>query len=236
MFIGIASLLALLFASPTTCMTTKWSHLPLGRRVHAYAFATPCVMSAELSKRARTLVTSVAYGDDVICRLSIGHVLDLRNMIRNFGRMGRGEGGKEDDVANKIIRKVIDYQSRRFGNDKKGQELKAEYESWFLKMRQDIVDSQMDNLKLYPPGRVYWVVKSNKVPYCEVNREENALIKYSGSTKPADENNKKPYIMLEVEDVDKIFREIWFSSHMMMDHLPHVYGSYYLLVSDYCYF
>ncbi|CAG8669494.1 11611_t:CDS:2, partial [Ambispora leptoticha] len=40
---GIASLLALLWASPETRMTTRWSHLPLGRRVHAYAFATPCV-------------------------------------------------------------------------------------------------------------------------------------------------------------------------------------------------
>ncbi|CAG8617954.1 7010_t:CDS:2, partial [Ambispora leptoticha] len=40
---GIASLLALLWASPKTRMTTRWSCLPLGRRVHAYAFATPCV-------------------------------------------------------------------------------------------------------------------------------------------------------------------------------------------------
>lgn len=224
--------MALLFASPSTCMTTKWSRLPLGRRVHAYAFATPCVMSAELSKRAKTLVTSIAHANDLICRLSLGHVLDLRSMVRYFGRTGRENG---EDTANKVIRKIIDYQSRFFGDDEKGQASKAEYESWFLKMRQEIY-SQMNNLKLYPPGQVYWIVKSNKAPYCEVNDDDGEegedSIDESGGTEPADKkrnnNNNKPYIMLEVENVEEIFQEIWFSSHMMMDHLPHVYGLCYL--------
>ncbi|CAG8519656.1 7958_t:CDS:2 [Diversispora eburnea] len=168
---GVASCLALLLASPSTCMTTRWSRLPLGRRVHAYAFATPCVMSAELSKRAKTLVTSVCHADDLICRLSLGHVLDLRNMVRYFGRMGM-EGG--EDIANKIIKKVIDYQSRCFSNDEKGQTSKAEYESWFWKMRQDI-NSQMNNPKLYPPGKVYWIDRENQLGV-ELTVEERNLL------------------------------------------------------------
>ncbi|CAG8814418.1 5790_t:CDS:1, partial [Racocetra fulgida] len=43
-------------------------------------------MSAALSRRLQPLVTSIAYGNDVVCRLSLGHVLDLRNMARFLGR------------------------------------------------------------------------------------------------------------------------------------------------------
>src|SRR6185312_7630399 len=83
--LGVASVLALLWASPTTRMTTRWSKLPLGRRVHCYAFATPCVMSADLSKRSRSLTTSVAYANDFIPHLSLGHVQDLRDMVCYMG-------------------------------------------------------------------------------------------------------------------------------------------------------
>ncbi|CAG8502620.1 15392_t:CDS:2 [Acaulospora colombiana] len=152
---GVASLLALLLASPSTCMTTRWSRLPLGRRVHAYAFATPCVMSAELSRRTRNLITSVAYDSDMICRLSLGHVLDLRNMVRFLGR-NKSKNGEE--TASKIIKKVLDYQSRQFGDDEKGRASKAEYESWFWKARLDVY-SHMQNPKLYPAGRKKIIVR-----------------------------------------------------------------------------
>ncbi|CAG8526985.1 11601_t:CDS:2, partial [Cetraspora pellucida] len=153
---GVASLLALLFASPKTCMTTRWSRLPLGRNVHAYAFATPCVMSAALSRRLQPLVTSVAHGSDVVCRLSLGHVLDLRNMARFLGRNKSKSGEAGEETASKIIKKFIDYQSRTFGDDERGRESKEEFENWFKKVRNDCY-AHMQNPKLYPPGKVYWI-------------------------------------------------------------------------------
>ncbi|CAG8604970.1 8324_t:CDS:2 [Acaulospora morrowiae] len=240
---GVASLLALLLASPSNCMTTRWSRLPLGRRVHAYAFATPCVMSAELSRRTRSLITSVAYGNDVICRLSLGHVLDLRNMVRFLGRNKSKDGEAGEETASKIIKKVLDYQSRKFGDDEKGRASKAEYESWFWKTRLDVC-SHMQNLKLYPAGKVYWIVGSKRTPYCEIdgdvtdeekdNCENNDEEESNKPEKDSSNNNsdscsngssEKEYMMLEIEKVEQIFQEIGFSPHMIIDHLPFRYGS-----------
>ncbi|CAI2165679.1 12863_t:CDS:2 [Funneliformis geosporum] len=246
---GVASLLALLLASPTTRQTTVWSRLPRGRRVHAYAFATPCVMSAELSKRVRPLVTSVAYGNDVVCRLSLGHVRDLRNMVRFLGSNKQKGGEEGQETASKIIRKVLDYQSRAFfANTEEGRKDKEDFENFFWKARQDVY-KHMQSEKLYPPGTVYWIIGNDRKPYCDAsyddeegsNKEKASDVKGNGIEKELGErdvNNDddifeekgnittssgKQYIMLEIDDVSKIFEEIWFSSHMMFDHLPHMY-------------
>ncbi|CAG8567174.1 5038_t:CDS:2 [Ambispora gerdemannii] len=216
---GIASLLALLWASPKTRMTTRWSHLPLGRRVHAYAFATPCVMSAGLSKRAKTLVTSVAYGNDVICRLSIGHVRDLRNMVVYLGSKKTEDDGVQD-LTSTIITKVLDYQSRVFSDDERGQAEKKEFEQFFWKMR-EAVHSRMGAHKLYPAGRLYWIIGKDRIPYClpsDDDDEENGA--HDGHKRLTEHK----YNMVEVTDVEKIFSEIWFTPTMSLDHLPTVYG------------
>ncbi|CAG8617721.1 29014_t:CDS:2 [Gigaspora margarita] len=222
--LGVASILAILLASPKNCMTTRKSRLPLGRKVHTYAFATPCVMSAALSKRVQPLVTSVAYGNDVVCRLSLGHVLDLRNMVRflSSNKSKTGEAGEE--TASKIIKKFIDYQSRSFSDDERGRETREEFENWFWKVRGDCY-SYMQNPKLYPPGKVYWIV-SNRAPYSEDNYDQENLDdeEEDKEREPIlEEKTNKNYFMLDV-DVEKIFQEVTFSPRMMMDHFPHFYG------------
>jgi len=206
---GIASLLALLLASPTTRMTSRWSKLPLGRRVHAYAFATPCCMSAELSKRSKTLVTSVAYGNDVIPRLSIGHVRDLRNMVWFLG--ARTDPDSDRDLASTIISRVLEYRSRMFTNDESARQAKKEFEDYFWQTRQ-VIHTRMQSNKLYPAGRLYWIVGKDRLPYAlakdDLERRESCESKYN---------------MIEVEDVEKMFEEIWFSPHMITDHFPQVY-------------
>ncbi|CAG8620118.1 11286_t:CDS:2 [Dentiscutata erythropus] len=223
---GVASILALLLASPKNCMTTRWSRLPLGRKVHAYAFATPCVMSEALSKRVQPLVTSVAYGNDVVCRLSLGHVLDLRNMVRFLGSNKSKSGEAGEETASKIIKKFIDYQSRTFSNDERGKENREEFENWFWKVRNDCYQ-HMQNPKLYPPGKVYWIVNGNRVPYCEENNDqEDSDDEEEGMDREnsfLEDKTNKQYYMLDV-DVEKIFNEVTFSPRMMMDHLPHIYG------------
>lgn len=76
---GCAALLAMLWGDPDTQLTTNTSGLPPGRRIHAYTFAPPCVASAALGKRVRSLVHSFVLGNDVVARFSLGHVLDLRS-------------------------------------------------------------------------------------------------------------------------------------------------------------
>ncbi|CAB5361489.1 unnamed protein product [Rhizophagus irregularis] len=213
---GVASLLAILLASPKTRQTTVWSGLPRGRRVHAYSFATPCVMSAELSKIVRPLVTSVAYGNDVVCRLSLGHVQDLRDMVRFLGSNKKNQEGQE--TASKVLKKILDYQSRTF-NEKteEGRKEKEEFENYFWKTRQDVY-KYMQNEKLYPPGKVYWIVGSDRKPYCDADDEDE-----EPDGELFEKKSSKQYNMVEIDDVQQVFSEIWFSPHMMIDHFPYMY-------------
>lgn len=49
--------------------------------VQGYAFAPPGILSLDLARSLRPNLTSVVLGDDLICRLSLGSVEDLRNAI-----------------------------------------------------------------------------------------------------------------------------------------------------------
>lgn len=78
---GVAALLGLLWADPHTCLTTRSSGLPVGRRTSVYCFAPPSLMTAELSRLSgdEGLVTSFVYSHDVVSRLSLGSVRDLKS-------------------------------------------------------------------------------------------------------------------------------------------------------------
>ncbi|CAG8492820.1 9718_t:CDS:2 [Paraglomus brasilianum] len=217
-WISVASVLALLWASPTTRMTTRWSKLPLGRRVHCYAFATPCVMSADLSKRSRSLTTSVAYANDFIPHLSLGHVQDLRDMVCYMGSKIDPETNK--DLMSTILSKVIEYKSKQFSgdDDQEKEAAKKELEEYFWNTRSK-VHSIMSCPKLYPAGKLYWIIGKDRMPFClnDDDEEEDGYRK--------DDSDRK-YNMLEIEDVERMFEEMWFSPHMITDHLPMTYGEY----------
>ncbi|KAK0549279.1 hypothetical protein OC861_006546 [Tilletia horrida] len=83
---GLAALLALLWVgvpdnktSIVRGRTSDASGLPAGRKVHAYCFGVPCVMSAPLGRRCVPFISSWAHSWDIVCRFSLGHVLDIRN-------------------------------------------------------------------------------------------------------------------------------------------------------------
>jgi hypothetical protein len=69
-----------MWADPRTCLTHRVSGMPIGRRVSAYCYAPPCLASASLSKLAASsnLIISFVYSHDVVSRLSLGSVRDLR--------------------------------------------------------------------------------------------------------------------------------------------------------------
>nr|CAG8496412.1 10101_t:CDS:2 [Entrophospora candida]CAG8504082.1 14727_t:CDS:2 [Entrophospora candida] len=204
--LGIASILALLFASPKTCKTTKSSGLPVGRRVHAYAFASPCVMSGDLSKLAIPLVTSVAYRTDVITRLSVGHIKDLRDMIKFLCKKNNNIDGDNEEFVSVIIKKILKYQSSRFTSNSS----KEECEDFFWETSQKIYE-HMNNTKLYPGGQVFWIIDNNN------------NVDSGGDNECRREENINVNQLLKVNDVEKAFNEIRFSPNMIIDHLPNVY-------------
>ncbi|KAH0839538.1 hypothetical protein J3R83DRAFT_423 [Lanmaoa asiatica] len=76
---GVATLLALMWADSTTCLTVPSSGLPVDRPVSVYCIAPPCLTDADLSRLASKLIVSFVYSDDIVSRLSLGSVRDIRN-------------------------------------------------------------------------------------------------------------------------------------------------------------
>lgn len=96
---GVAALLGLLWADLDTCETSAVSGLPVGRRMKVWAFACPvrcrpflsfyfssltllvgnqCITSSSLSNLSRPLITSIELSYDLVSRLSLGSIRDLR--------------------------------------------------------------------------------------------------------------------------------------------------------------
>jgi len=59
--------------------TSRASGLPPNRRLHAYCFGVPCVMSGPLARRTAPFISSWTHSYDIVSRFSLGHVLDIRN-------------------------------------------------------------------------------------------------------------------------------------------------------------
>ncbi|CAJ0769008.1 17217_t:CDS:2, partial [Entrophospora sp. SA101] len=164
------------------------------------------------------------------------------------------------ELASKVFRKFLDYKSRTFSeNDEKSMVIKREFEQFFWNVREEI-RSHMKNVKLYPPGKVYWIIDSKRAPYCNASEEivsghdehdkkrkiekEQKKEKEGGVEDDSDEEiffeKNGLYNMLEINNVENIFDEIWFTPQMMTDHLPHVYVVYldefvdveYLIVAE----
>lgn len=68
-----------MWADPKTCKTVRSSGLPVGRRVSVYCFAPPCITDPNLSHLSSKLIVSFVYSHDVVSRLSLGSVRDIKN-------------------------------------------------------------------------------------------------------------------------------------------------------------
>ncbi|KAG8967605.1 hypothetical protein FRC03_009730 [Tulasnella sp. 419] len=103
---GICSILALMWADPSTCLTVLSSGLPTDRTVIVYAFAPPCVMSPDLSRASSKMVTSFVYSHDVVGRLSLGTMRDLQRVTR-WLCYGQDRGHRTKESCSNIISRAI---------------------------------------------------------------------------------------------------------------------------------
>ncbi|KAI9286602.1 hypothetical protein BC943DRAFT_336323 [Umbelopsis sp. AD052] len=134
---AIAAILTLMLASPESCTTTLQSGLPPFRPVKTYCLATPCCMDIQLSERSRKLITSMVYSYDVITRLSLGSIRDLRTVVAWLT-----QDGGENELSTSIIRRALNPDSNTV--------------NWMVSLRAGL-EVKMQAEKLYPPGTVYWV-------------------------------------------------------------------------------
>ncbi|GBE78954.1 alpha/beta-hydrolase [Sparassis crispa] len=208
---GVAALLALMWANPHTRLTHRRSGLPRHRTVSAYCFAPPCLTSARLAELAGEagLITSFAYSHDVVSRLSLGSVRDMKRaamwLCVQEGKEGlkEGEEKREEGYAG-VTRRALKWVAG-YGEDGD--------EEWFLAMRKTL-EANMHMTQLYPPGRVFWALRDGDLHPMHRLRSENG----SGSG-----SEKVRLFSVHPGKAQEVFRQIVFARDMLSSHLPQEY-------------
>lgn len=203
---GVASVLAMMWADPTTGLTTTSSGLPSGRRLHAYCFAVPCVTSPSLARKVSSIITSFTYSYDLVCRLSLGSIQDIRNCSAWLCYQDKVAGHTEGSM-NALMKRAFEYQSGRMD----GSQIER-VEEEFLVLRKTL-EANMGNTHLFPPGKVLYALTSG-----------DDLLQ-----NPAEgERQGKRQRLFRVREEDgealkNVFGQIIFSRNMLSCHMPNVY-------------
>jgi len=203
---GVAAMLGLMWADPKTCRTVRSSGLPVGRRVSVYCFAPPCLVDPTLSAMASNLITSLVYSHDVVSRLSLGSVRDVRNAA-----MWLCAANDEEQGYASVTRKARAWKAGggNFGAP-----------DWFIAVRKTL-EANMHMADLFPPGRVLWALRDNDLhPSHRLSMPKTHQRK--GSKKEETEGKDK-LRLFEVLDVEKVFSQIVFAKDMLSAHMPHQY-------------
>ncbi|PPQ68657.1 hypothetical protein CVT24_005388 [Panaeolus cyanescens] len=194
---GVAAILgmACLWADPRTCLTVPSSGLPVGRKVQVYCFAPPSLVDAALGRLSEKLIVSFVYSHDVVSRLSLGTVRDLKNAamwLCEAEAAGKGEGWSAITT--------------RAGKWKSGVGSQDDMQ-WFIAMRKTL-EANMQNHNMYPPGRVLWAMRDGDL------HPAHQLQNISEHANAADPKDKLR--LFEVLDVEKVFSQIVFSRNMLI--------------------
>ncbi|KAJ7590581.1 hypothetical protein C8J56DRAFT_824267 [Mycena floridula] len=204
---GVAALLGLMWADPETCRTVRSSGLPVGRRVSVYCFAPPTVTSGPLSKLASPLIVSFVYSHDVVSRISLGSIRDLRNaalwLCEEESKKGHNQHGAGYATVTQRAKKWKNGQGR------------IEDEEWFIAVRKTL-EANMQSASMFPPGRVLWAMRDSDLH--PSHRSKHA----SDSTDPSSSDKLR---LFEVLDVEKVFGQIVFARDMLGAHMPNKYDS-----------
>ena len=208
---GVASILAMMWGDPSTGLTFAGSGLPQGRRVHAFCFGVPCVATEALAQKVSTLVTSHVFSYDLVSRLSLGAIQDIRNacawLCYEDTEASRRQPGSDSAHDNRLkmtslMRRAFEYQAGRLESDA---EAKADTESDFLSLRKTL-EANMNGVHLFPPGKVlYSLSETDLLPDSDGPRDRLFVVKdNAGSLK-------------------NVFGQIIFSRSMLSCHMPSAY-------------
>ena len=126
--------------------------------VRGYAFAPPCLLSITAARGMRDVI-SVVLGDDIICRLSMGHVEDLRNAVTALAaepqlcsRVIAAVGPPPEDEGPASPLPLVDGVRWEEAEDV----VPSEHADWVLALRNSL-HACMQSERLYPPGRILWM-------------------------------------------------------------------------------
>lgn len=223
----VASLLALMWGSTETGKTHSKSGLPINRKIHAYCFAVPCVSNSHLSKRMKSIVTSFVINYDLVCRLSLGSVLDVRNACAwlcyedNQTRLNPQHSSQEAEnsdgpissmappppfTLNRFTQKAFKHQANQLNQDDK-----ESFELQTLVLRKTL-EANMNQVHLFPPGTILVSFQSDgfKTTIKDSNQDEKL----------------KLFRVKDKADLSDVFGQIQFVSGMLSDHMPQMYNKF----------
>ncbi|PFH50559.1 hypothetical protein AMATHDRAFT_75541 [Amanita thiersii Skay4041] len=207
---GVAALLGLMWADPNTCLTVPSSGLSVGRRVYVYCFAPPCLTDADLNRLADRLIVSFVYSHDIVSRLSLGSVRDLRNAAM---WLCEAEATTDDEEGWSAVTKL----ARKWKADGDGQQ---EEMDWFIAVRKTL-EANMQNVNMFPPGRVLWAMRDSDLH--PSHRTKPVTTAPTLETADESDNGSDKLRLFEVLDVEKVFSQIVFAKDMLSAHMPHQY-------------
>ncbi|KIM45786.1 hypothetical protein M413DRAFT_440826 [Hebeloma cylindrosporum] len=210
---GVAAMLGMMWADPKTCLTVKSSGLPAGRNVQVYAFAPPSLTDAALTRLTSHLIVSLVYSHDVVSRLSLGSVRDLRNaaMWLCEAESSSGEGSGEGWSA-------VTSRARRWKDGTGG----GDDMDWFIAMRKTL-EANMQSANMYPPGRVFWAMRDGDLHPAHRIHPHGSEFSKDRQDKDAARKSEDKLRLFEVLDVEKVFSQIVFARDMLTAHMPHQY-------------
>jgi hypothetical protein len=183
-----------------------------------------CLVDADLSRLASKLIVSFINSDDIVSRLSLGSVRDIRNAAlwlceanESGGREGysvvthrtsqwkSGEGTTEDMhwVSTSSLFYIISY-------------VRSFFPTKFLATRKTL-EANMQMSDLFPPGRVFWARGDGDLPHSQRTGSEKESTKVR---------------LFEVLDTEKVFSQIVFSKNMLRYANLFLDPSYFLLISS----
>jgi len=153
---GVAAMLGLLWLNPKKpYVTSVESKLPPNRPLHVYSYGTPSCMQEELAIYCRSFVTSIVNHYDIIPRLSIGILTDLRNCADEL----------LDEKNHGLAEEIFSRSLATFNKNNSGKELNWFWDK-FLQLKK-----YMNTEKLVPPGIVY-IIETADIPVMEPSNYE----------------------------------------------------------------
>lgn len=171
--------------------------------VRGYVFAPPCILTLNAARALAPCCTSIVFGDDMIPRLSLGSIADLRNAAAAIASEPRlcsrihaaiAVGSEFPDIDDLVPPSPV---AEPADGDADG--------LWMLSLRTTL-HAVMQSEKLFPPGRVLWMP---------------AVTSPDGVTSPVG--------TVRWADPEQ-FSEIALSATMWTTHLPHTVESAVLSV------
>ncbi|KAG5642612.1 hypothetical protein DXG03_002482 [Asterophora parasitica] len=207
---GVAAILGLKWADPKTCLTVRSSGLPVGRRVFVYCFAPPALTDAALSKLADKLIVSFVYSHDVVSRLSLGSIRDLKSAA---SWLCEAENTHEGEGWAAVTTRAKQWKAGA-GSPDDPHWVSILTNVAFIAVRKTL-EANMQMSNMFPPGQILWAMRDSDLHPSHRSHVE--------PTSPSIRTGADKLRLFEILDVEKVFSQVVFAKDMLKAHMPHQY-------------